>query len=456
MPWIVSAALSHALNASILLYAMVGMIPAHAGELTELYQQAETVDPVYREVVQQRRVADEAMPQARAGLLPRVSIDGSINRNWQQIEASDDGLFGGTQNIKFNAHNYSLNLRQPVYQRARIQRLRQAGHTGLQALAAEKAARLNLMTRLSSAYFNILSARANLDFAHAEKRALGRQLDQAKQRMELGLATSVDFEEAKAGHDQSVARELQAENDLAIATERLREITGDVILAEDLRLDPSMPLEPPEPDDLRYWVQQVRSDNPNVSAAREQMAVAEKAVEVARSDHQPSLDIIGRQAFQSSGGRFGTTDITGTTLGLELNVPIYEGGGVSSRVRQARHELAAARERLEQIQRVHERQARESYISILNDIQRTEALQQAVRSARTALRATRAGFEVGTRASVDVVTAEQNLSKAQRDHTQARHSYVINRLMLKQAAGHLKTDDLETIDRWIHAAGSDN
>ena len=433
---------------AIILLAMAGS-GVQAGELSVLYRQATKVDPVYLEVVQRRRVADEAVPQARANLLPRLSLEATTYRQKQKIVADDNTAFGGTQNLTYNDKRYSLSLRQPLYRPAYRLQLRQANHTTLQAQATEQAAQQNLLVRLSEAYFNILSAYASLDFVRAEKRALDKQLNQARQRLELGSGTVVDVEEAKAGRDRSTASELQAENDLAVAIERLREITGAFDLAEDLRLDPSMPLDVPEPDDVHYWVQQVNASNPNVQAAQEQLSAAEQAVDIARSGHRPSLDVVGAHNFQSSGGRFGTTDITGSSVGLEFSVPLYEGGGTTSRVRQERHAAAVTREQLEQTKRIYERQARESYASVLNDVQRAQALEQAVLSTRTALQATRAGFEVGTRTAVDVVTAEQNLSQAQRDHIQARHSYVINLFKLKQAAGQLKPDDLYNIDRRI-------
>lgn len=432
--------------------ALIWGATAQAADLGELVAQAEQRDPQYQERREQALAAAENIPQAKAALwLPRLAFTIGGNRTEQDITAR---IAPGGNSVGYFGSDYRLSLLQPVFHRDRYLQLQQADKRVQLAQLEVDTAWQALLIRVSERYFNVLAAQDTLSFAKAERESLNGQLEQTRQRFDVGLVAITDVQEAQAGFDRASAQVITAENALENAREALREVTGEdpTSLAT---LSERLSLERPEPDDIAQWTDQAVKQNLSVAAAQKAAEVAQDDINIASAGHYPSIDIEGGQSYASRGGQFGDTQVEGGDIGIRLNVPLYEGGAVMSRTRQATHSHAATLERLEQARRATYRSAREAFLGVATQISAIKALKQAVVSSATALESTKAGFEVGTRTSVDVVTAERGLSQARRDLSRARYDYVLNLLRLKQAAGTLGAEDIHRTNAWLDSAAGD-
>jgi outer membrane protein len=308
------------------------------------------------------------------------------------------------------------------------------------------------MLRISERYFDVLRARDQLAFAQAALDAFLQQLKQAQQRFEVGLIAITDVEEAQSGFDLATADVIAAENDLDNAREALREVTG--LYTTDLAsLGEAMPLVSPDPADINQWTETALRQNLQIMAARHAAANAKEEISRIRSGHYPTLDLVGRAQYFNSDGGIGSIATNNQTVdgqvGLELNIPLYQGGLVTSQTRESGHLYQQSLDDLERQRRAVQRQARAAYQNLESDISRVKALKQAVKSTVSAKEAIDAGFQVGTRTSVDVLNAERRVFEARRDLAFSRYDYIINRLTLQQAAGTLSEIDLEQINSWL-------
>lgn len=424
-----------------------------AVDLLEVYRMALNNDPVFKQVAANKRAVLEERPQAIAGLLPTITLSAGVTGSSSERTGSNTVGFGSGGNLvdisRSNADSlgYTLSLSQPVFDRASYYRIDQADSNIKQADAELSAAENDLTIRVSAAYFNVLAAQDSLRFAEAEKRSLERQLDQARQRFEVGLTAVTDVQEAQAGYDRAVAEEIRAINDIDIAREALREITGDYLMNfEELTED--IPLVRPDPSSIEAWSDMAVMENLNVIAAIHAVDIARDEIKVQASGHYPTVDLTARHAYDED-DRTGVSENTSESIGLQLNFPLYAGGAVSSRTRQTRELLDLQLARLEQVRRQAQREARESYLGVMSGISQIAAFEQAVVSSEVALEATRAGFEVGTRTAVDVVLAERTTFQARRDLARARYDYILSTLSLKQAAGRLTVDDVGQVNEWL-------
>lgn len=434
---------------ALLAIMLAGMIPhSYAADLMEVYALALDSDPAFRRVAASKRAILELRPQALAQLLPSLNATASTFENNQDISSAFVVGNQGSE-LDFNSHGYSLNLVQPIFRRDRFLRYRQAGSQIKQADAELMAAQDDLIVRVAERYFLVLGSMDNLEFAQAEKRSLSRQLDQAKQRFEVGLTAITDVQEAQAGYDRAVAQEIEAVNLLDGAHERLREVAGQY-LADLSTLGEKVPLLAPDPQDIDRWTETALTQNLDVTASLYAVDVAREEIRVRSAGHYPTLDLQARGGYDKTGGRFSDTKIHSTAVGIELNVPIYQGGYVSSRTREAQQRLDERLELLELARRGAQRLTRESYLNVISGISQVDALKQALVSTETALEATQAGFDVGTRTAVDVVAAERATLQARRDYARARYDYLLNTLRLKQAAGTLSDQDLSHINGWLN------
>jgi outer membrane protein len=427
----------------------VGSPAVIAEDLRQVYQRAEEQDPQYRAVQATYQAVLESRPQARAQyLLPNLSVNSNFAQHDQAVRQGNQSICG-IVNCSFVSYDYSINLTQPVYHYDRFLQFQQTDDRIRQAQLDVDAARQDLMVRISDRYFNVLAAQDNLEFAGAEKNALARQLDQTQQRFNVGLIAITDVQEAKAGYDQSVAQEIDAQRQLDDAHQALREFAGEI--SEHLAiLSDKLPLITPEPADVEQWSNVALKQNIKLASAQAATRIAQQEIEVQQAGHLPTLDVIGSHGTTASGGgRFGDTQTTDSAIGMQMNLPIYEGGFVQSRTREAEHKHEAAVDQEEQQRRLVIRTCRDAYRGVLSGISQVQALQQAVVSQQTALEATQAGFEVGTRTTVDVVTQERQLFGAKRDYAKARYDYLLNTLRLKEAAGTLSPVDLNTINQWL-------
>ena len=343
-------------------------------------------------------------------------------------------------------------MRQNVFSWANWATLSRADSEQAQAEADYLVAQQDLIIRTSEAYFNVLAAQDTLEAAQAAHDAIGRQLEQSEKRFEVGLIAVTDVQDAKAAFDSATAALIQAKRNLATSGEILRELTGD---AWDVLEKPGndMPLAGPNPESPDDWVKLAMEQNSRLISSRLAADVARHNVGVERGGYFPTLDFVVNRGHDESEGVINGTTIGDTSnnqydtvYGLQVTVPVFTGGLTNSRVRQAQYRNIAARERLERTARETERSTRDAYLGVKAEVARVQSLKQAVESAMTALQATEAGYEVGTRTSVDVLQARQRLFQSQTDYARSRYDYLLNVLRLQFAAGTLDQKELTDIN----------
>lgn len=421
---------------------------AYADELLNIFRLAQDNDPVFLSAQASQQTALETIPQSRALLLPTLSLNASTTNNRQEILSSSSTLFP-SKTFNYTTNGYSLSLTQPLFHRDYFARLGQADAQAGQANAEFAAAEQNLIIRVAQRYFDVLSAIDNLVFAQAEKVATERQLEQTRQRFDVGLIAITDVHETQAEHDLITAQEIEAENLLANQYEALRELTNNVHDSLNM-LGDNMPLIAPDPADIKQWSETALLQNLSLLAAKFSLRVAHKAIVISRSNHYPNFDLTANYNYSDiSGGSFGGRESADSNIALQMTLPLYQGGAINSQVREARLQYKQAQQALEQQRRATLRQTRDAYRNVTSAINRVKALKQAVISANSALRATEAGLEVGTRTAVDVLNVRRNQFRAQRDYARSRYDYVLSTLTLKQAAGLLTITDLQQINNWL-------
>jgi outer membrane protein len=423
--------------------------PAVAADLQDIYLLAAQGDPQYKQAVAANRAVQEQRPMAISAFLPTLSLSASATRN--EDDFSPGAFTVGTQGnlLVTESHNYSLNLSQPLFRWDLYLDFKQTNSVIAQSDAELLSAEQDLIIRVAEAYFSVLGAEDNLTFAQADKLALSRQLEQARQRFEVGLTAITDVQEQQAGYDRAVAAEIVALNQVDNTREAMREIIGEYIF-EYASLEESLPLLSPEPESIEEWTTTALEQSLDVIAALYAVETAREEINIRRAGHLPTLDLSGSGGYsRSDGGRFGSSKNHSNSIGVRLNVPIYQGGFVSARTREAVQRLDEQMQRLERARRLAQRDTRQSYLGVISGISEVEAFEQALVSAETALQATEAGFEVGTRTAVDVVTAQRATSQARRDYARSRYDYLLDTLRLKRAAGILSTDDLTNVNQWL-------
>ncbi len=421
----------------------LGMHGVSAEDLLAVYQVATANDPNLRAAQATRDANLEARPLAQSQLLPYVAIVGDGYYNSRDVRSSNLGSYRDD----FPSGNIGVQLTQPLYRKDLLIQREQADDQVARAYVDYTTAEQDLIVRVTEAYFDVLAAEDTLTFSEANLKAIGRQLDQARQRFDVGLIAITDVDEAKARYDQSRAELIVAQNDLDDAKESLAEITGQPIgkLAE---LEPGVVLRPPDPASLDEWTAMALATNPGIISAKYDAEIAKKEIERQDAGDSPAVDLVGSYNVARSDAQFGS-DIDDALVGLQLSLPLYTGGGVAAATRQARYQYQAAQEVLEQRRRAVQTQVRNAYRGALATMSRVEALEAAVVSATSALEATEAGFEVGTRTLVDVLNRQSELFRARRDLAITRYAYILNLLSLRQAAGTLNYQDVERANTWL-------
>ena len=425
--------LVRACGAGAVLAAASAVAPAE--DLLGVFELALTSDPEFLATGADHRAAQEVLPQARAELQPRVRV--TFDTRW-----NDRQRLGG-----YRSDNLTLSLEQPIYRLDRRIAVVQADSRIARADALYAAARQDLVVRVAERYFGVLVAEDELGFAQATLEAFEQQLAQSRQRFEVGLIAITDVEEAKAGFDLARAQLIAAQNALDIAREALRETTG----AYQERLAPlrETHLVMPEPADIDQWTTIALERNLRLLAAKHEAETERREIERIEAGHSPTLDAVGTLGLNDSesGGPLGET--RRADVGVRLTLPLYSGGSILSRSRESRHRYQRSLELLERERRRAQRETRDAYLGVDSGISRVQALEQAVRSSLTAAEAIEAGFQVGTRTSVDVLDAQRDLFRARRDLSQARYRYVLDVLRLKRAAGVLSEEDLRIVSIWL-------
>jgi outer membrane protein len=395
----------------------------------------------------------EKLPQGRALLLPVINAAG--NTTWNDAENKDQtqGQVGAAQ---FNSNGWNVTLTQPLFRWQNLVQYQQSQYQVLQAEAQFGQATQDLIVRVAQAYFDVLAAMDNLEFTKSNRVVIAEQLAQAKRNFEVGTATITDTNEAQARYDLAIAQEIAGVNALEVTQRALQQIIGQ--FPEALTpLRTAVMIDPPQPNAMDEWVKSARGNNFVVRGNEAVMEIASREVERQRAGHYPTLDVVAAAQENTNQNIASVTGIVSgarstisqNTVGLQLNVPIYAGGSVLSRTREAVGLKEKARQDLDSSRRAAEFNARQSFLNVTNGIAQVRALEQALRSSEVSLQSNRVGYEVGVRINIDVLNAQQQVFQTQRDLARARYDTILNGLRLKSAAGSLTESDVEAVNRLL-------
>lgn len=412
--------------------------------MLEIYQLALSSDPQFKSAGFNQQASTEIKSQSIAQMMPHVSS--TVASSHKRLD-NQKPSFMGVNLQDYWDNSFALNLTQPLFHWDHWIQLDQSDNQIALADAQLQAALQDLMTRTATAYFNVLAAADNLAFAVAEKKAIDKQLEQAQKRFEVGVIAVTDVYEARAAFDNAVANEIEAQNNLDNNKETLREIIGDNA-SELSRLQTHIVMQNPEPADIMVWSKTADVNNFGIVAEFNKAEIIRKTVDLEQSRHLPTLDVIASYGLQDVNSSFGVRGDT-QSLGMQLNVPLYEGGAVNSRSRQAAYQYQAAKESLIQIRRQITREVKDAYRSVVSGISKIKALDATIQSAELAVKAAEAGLEVGTSTMVDVLTLQRTFYKAKSDYARSRYDYFINSIKLKEAAGSLNEQDLQKINQYL-------
>jgi outer membrane protein len=462
--------MKHAIVAAWVSLALAGV--AQGRDLVQVFDDAVQFDPQIHQADATRMAARENSPQALAALFPQISGNWQIAR--ERSETNSVEAFPDPSNpavllpLPFavggytDERQYNLQLTQSVFSWANWKTLSRAHKQVAQAEADYKAAQESLIQRVATAYFNVLAAQDTVDADQSALTAVTQSLEQANKRYDVGLIPITDVKEAQATHDQDAAAVIEAKRQLASVQQALREITDQDYPAL-AKPGEDMVLNPPLPADIDHWVQLSMDQNLSLLSSRLAADVARESVEISRSGHLPTVSISAQRGVQDEqtnqneafGGpaaniRYPQSSNT-NEIQLEVTVPIFSGGMVQSQVRQAQYQWIAAKYNMQLISRQTEHLARDSYNGLVSKIQQVNALRQGLESAQVALRATEAGYDVGTRTEVEVLEGRQSLVQAQVLYWQSRYDYLNDVIALRLAAGTLTRDTLVELNKLLTA-----
>ncbi|GGP37161.1 outer membrane channel protein TolC [Shewanella algicola] len=408
---------------------------AQADDLLEIYQQALTSDPIVLQAKAQRDALYESIEENRAPLLPTVSANVGYAKAWNDPADDTDGITGG------------VSLNQVIYDHSAWVGLSLAEMAASQADSAYASTLQALITRVTSAYFDVLTAKDNFEFQGAEKAAIERQLEQTKQRFAVGLTAITDVHEAQAQYDLASALEILAQNTLDNSYEALREITGidhkSINVLDTNRFSAGSPA----PTSSAEWLKMAESNSIDLMTQRIAKDIANETISLYKAGHMPSLNF--NAGYNKGMDQTPGPDYDNTNIGVTLSIPLFEGFAVTSQVKQAQFAYVEASEKLEQTHRSVAKNVRNNFNNVTASISSIRAYEQSVVSSESALKATQAGFEVGTRTIVDVLDSTSTLYDSKRQLSEARYGYINSILALKQAAGTLSEDDIISINNGL-------
>lgn len=429
------------------LFIALALAPAaHATNLFDVFRDAQAYDAQYAAARAAREAGQEKAVQGRAGLLPNVNLGGNVRYN--SIESS---LPGG--DADYDSNGLSLTAAQPVYRKQNQVLYAQAREQVKIADMQFRVAEQDLILRVAQAYFDVLQSQDNIAFIDALKAAIAEQLAAAKRNFEVGTATITDTHEAQARYDLAIAQEIAEQNSLNIRLRALEKLIGKPAGMLDSLVDNK--LLKLEPGTLDEWAARAAEGNLQADIQRIAKTIADQEVERHRAGHHPTLDAVADYTI-NNGQDFGypQVDTRVASIGVELNLPIYQGGLTSSRVREAVANREKARQDVEVATREAGLQARQAWLNVNSGVARVRALEQALVSTQAQLDSTKLGLEVGVRTSLDVLDADQQVLSARRDLAGARYAYLLSGLSLKAAVGSLSPDDLILIDQHLRPSAA--
>ncbi|HEX9181191.1 MAG TPA: TolC family outer membrane protein [Burkholderiales bacterium] len=408
--------------------------PAGAADLMEIYRDALAQDSQYAAAKAQYQAVQERVPQARAGLLPFVNLTGDLSEI--SIKDGPDDTSKG----------YQVSASQPLFRMQNYVAYEQSKNVVEQAEALLKATEQDLTLRAATAYFDVLLAEFNVRLAQALKTAFSEQLDQAKRSFEVGTATIVDTYEAQSRYDLANSQEIAAQNDLEVKQRTLQSITGKDYTSLKSFAE-KVPLTPPDPNRMDYWVDKAESSSLAVAAQQQALEIARKEIERNRAGHYPTVDLVANYSDRPIFTQLGVGENTqSTTIGVQVAIPIFQGLGQESKVKESIALEDRARNDLESARRNASLAAKQAFLGVNSGLAQARALEQALVSSTSQLESTKLGRDVGVRTTVDVLNAEQQLITTRRDLAQAYYNYLLSHLRLKSAAGVLGEEDVLRIN----------
>lgn len=403
------------------------------------------------------QAAQERLPQALSQRRPSLSLSAGQNRN--HLESQTANILGqrSVSERYYDSNNVALQLRQPLYRPAVLAQIKQARAQVQDADAVLDVNENDLLERVAQAYFDALLGQVQLDLASAQKTAFAAQLQSAQKGFAAGVGMRTDVDEAQARMDLAHAQVLQAQQALDLARRRLALLLGvpvaQLVQLADLdtqRFAPSAPV----PTSAEQWIALAEESSPQLQALRARLRAAQAEVDKAQAGHKPTLDVVATVSRSDSDSVTSINTVYKQKyVGVQLNVPLYSGGYVSSTVRQALAEVQRMQQTLEAAQRDLSNQVYEQFSAMTEGVLRIAALEQAVRSAQQALLSSQKSLQAGARTTVDVLNAEQQLTVAQRDLAQARYGYVLAHLKLQMLAGQERMANVDAVNRWLKTQG---
>ncbi len=424
---------------------------AYATDLYTVYQQALRCDPVLAQAQANRNSVEEGVPQSRAALLPSLSSSANVTdlRNSGQNGSNGENGFIPSSTAG-NQHSYTLNLSQSLFNFQNWMLLRAAKNKAKQADATYNAALQDLIIRVSTAYFNVLGAEDKLRFIKANKKAIGDQLKQIRERYQVGMATMTDVYQAQANFDSLNAQEITAQNTVMNNFQALRQITGQSYQQLD-PLKSDFTVINPQPDNAQQWIHAGENNNWTLLASRYGEQAARENIRVNYAGHFPTLDATG-QYQNGNGPAVGVntrSNAWASSVGLQVKLPLFQGGLVMSKTRQAQDDYLSASDQMIAAHRLVIFQAQQAFNNVVSGISTVNADRIAITSNQSALDSIKAGYQAGTKTILDVLTAQQNLYQAESNLSADQNSYILSTLSLKQAAGSLNAGDVLAVNRWL-------
>lgn len=438
---------------AVLLASSITQAAEPVQNLVDIYQEALAHDPTLASALNANQAAQEAIEQAKALYRPVINLNAGVTATQSDIRflesSSTNNPFRFQGRSNYEGYTYGIDARQPIF---RKQSLVQIDQSKIQVSQADKQLALSkqdLLMRTTQAYFDVLIAQDKIDLIAAQKTAILGQLEQAKANFDVGTATITDVNEAQARYDLVTAQEIAALNEYQIATRAIQAITGTIpqklatVRADIKTTNLDQPMD--------KWLDVAAHNNLNLQIQQDTLSLSEQDIKLAQAGHYPTLDAIANYSDNyANGNATGTgSELKSGVIGLQFQIPLYQGGAVNSRVRQAVFNKQKAQDDVEVVRRQVELETQRAYLNLNTSIAQVKAYEQALSSSQSQLDSTKLGYEVGVRTSVDVLNAQQQLYSAKRDLLQARYDYLVNIIRLKAASGVVVEVDLADINQQL-------
>lgn len=414
---------------------MIICLEANADDLMSIYQSAVKNDAQYQGAIYSDKAVIENKNQAKALFLPNINA---------KVFHKKNRIDQGVLDLGYDSSGYTIGLTQPLYNKKNTHTLNQSDYAIKQSRASLSQTRSNLILRVATAYFGVLEAIDTLELSKAELKSIGKQLGDIQQQFDVGLVAITDLNESQARHDLAVSNKLLNETELDIAKAQLRFIIG----VEPGKLKPlksNIKLTKPTPNTIASWLQIALKNSPQIQVQRMNSETAREEIAKQRAGHYPTLNLTADYGKNKTGLPT-SADSDTSSIGLEFNIPIYKGGAVKSATREAKHRFDQSTQNFIRAKREIDNEVRTFFLNIVSDIKQINAAKQSLKSTKVALDASSAGFEAGTRTTIEVLNSRSELFSAKLSLAQARYKYLLDHLRLKDAAGVLKATDLQALN----------